>query len=359
LEAALQRAEVVLFTGGIGPTKDDITKQTLCKYFGSELVFDADVYADIENLLKNRSRAMNELTATQAMVPEKAIIIRNPIGTAPITWFERNGKVVVSMPGVPYEMKHAMNKSVIPMLKDYFKTPHIVHYNVLVTGYPESALALKIQDWENQLPENTGLAYLPNFNIVKLRLSASCEDEAAMKKIMEDKVTELREILGDAIIAEEDIPAEEILGRLLKSTGKTIATAESCTGGKLAATISSVPGSSAYFKGSIVAYSNEMKINQLGVDERLIALHGAVSREVAEAMAEGVRRQLNASIALATTGIAGPDGGTSEKPVGSVWIAMSTPDKTISRMFSFNLSRQLNVERTVQSGMLMVISEMS
>ena len=255
-------------------------------------------------------------------------------------------------------MKHAMSNAVIPMLTDFFKTPHIVHYNVLVTGYPESALALKIANWENGLPENINLAYLPNFNIVKLRLSAACEDEAEMREIMDAKVNDLREILGDAIIAEEDISAEEILGKMLKTSGKTIVTAESCTGGKLAAAISSVPGSSAYFKGSIVAYSNELKVNLLGVDEELIALHGAVSCEVAEAMAVGTLHRLNADIAIATTGIAGPDGGTPDKPVGTVWIAIASPEKTLSRMFSFNLSRQLNVERTVQSGLLMLIQEL-
>lgn len=355
LEAALERAEVVLFTGGIGPTKDDITKLTLCNYFDSKLVFDTRVYADIELLLKNRMRAMNELTKSQAMVPDKAVIISNPIGTAPITWFDKGEKVVVSMPGVPYEMKRAMKFEIIPRLQKQFQPQAIIHKTLLVAGYPESALALKIADWENALPESIHLAYLPNFNIVKLRLSAVQDDFSATKNEIDRQVDLLKSILGNAIIVEEDITLEELVGRYLLASGKTLATAESCTGGHVAHRITTVAGSSAYFKGSVVAYSNEIKMNVLGVDATLLNKYGAVSREVSERMASGILKLMSVDYAIATTGIAGPDGGTDEKPVGTVWIAVGTKDSLVSRKFQFSLDRQLNIERTTQMALLMLL----
>lgn len=357
LENALQRAEIVLFTGGIGPTKDDITKQTLSRFFNSTLVFNQDVLDDIEALLKNRQRAMNELTRSQAMVPDKATIIRNPIGTAPITWFDYAGKVVVSMPGVPYEMKHAMQTEIIPRLQKQFNAPHILHQNILVTGYPESALAIKLTDWENNLPDDIRLAYLPNFTIVKLRLSASTRNPALMERIMQEKVAALRDILGNAIIAEEDLKPEEILVKLLTSAKWQIATAESCTGGRISSAITAVPGSSACFKGSVIAYSNEIKTQLLQVPASLLESCGAVSRQVAESMATGAQKLMQTDIAIATTGIAGPGGGTPEKPVGTVWIAIAIHDKVLSKTYTFNLTRALNLERTVQTALLWAIEE--
>jgi len=355
LELALERAEVVLFTGGIGPTKDDITKLTLCRYFGAELVFDSGVYVNIENLLKNRMRAMNELTKSQAMVPDKAVIISNPIGTAPITWFDKGEKVVVSMPGVPYEMKRAMEFEIIPRLQKQFQSQAIVHKTLLVTGYPESALALKIADWENALPEQIHLAYLPHFNIVKLRLSAAQDDFVSTKNEIDRQVALLKAILGDAVIAEEDISLEALVGRHLRAAGKTLATAESCTGGHIAHRITTIAGSSAYFKGSVIAYSNEIKSGLLGVDEQDISQYGAVSEEVVRQMAIGVADKLSADYVIATSGIAGPDGGTDEKPVGTVWIAVGTKDSLVSRRFQFSLDRQLNIERTTQTALLMLM----
>jgi nicotinamide-nucleotide amidase len=358
LELALKRADIVLFTGGVGPTNDDITKQALSKYFDAKLVFDQQVYADIENLLKNRSRAMNELTKSQAMVPDKATVIRNPIGTAPITWFEKEGKVIVSMPGVPYEMKQAMSAEIIPRLQQAFKVPTIIHKTILVHGYPESALAIKIADWENALPEDISLAYLPNFNVVKLRLSAKTVDTLEIRNLFSDRVNQLRVILGDAILAEEDVPLEVLVGRMLISSCKIVVTAESCTGGHIAHRLTLVPGSSAYFKGSVIAYSNELKENLLGVKTGDLIQYGAVSKEVVEQMAAGALLLLAADVAIATSGIAGPDGGTAEKPVGTVWIAISTKSETISRMFQFNLNRELNIERTTQTALLMLIDLM-
>jgi nicotinamide-nucleotide amidase len=284
---AFERADVVLTTGGIGPTKDDITKNTLCKIFGAQLVFNQDVYNDIEFLLRNRSRAMNELTKTQAMVPDKARIIRNTLGTAPITWFDHNHQVLVSMPGVPYEMKEAMLRSVIPMLKERFDLPEIIHRHFMVQGYPESALAIKIADWEGALPQYVKLAYLPNFNIVRLRLSTQFSE--GVNETLDNLAVALREILGDAILAEVDLTAEELMGQWLLKSGKTLTVAESCTGGFLAHRITSVPGSSAWFRGGVVAYANEVKESVLGVDSGIIQQFGAVSREVVEQMAMNAR----------------------------------------------------------------------
>lgn len=357
LDLALQRADIVLFTGGIGPTKDDITKQTLCRYFDSELVFNEQVLAHIETLLRHRQRAINELTRTQAMVPEKATLIPNRVGTAPVTWFDKEGKVVVSMPGVPYEMKEVMSTEIIPRLKQRFNTPEIIHKTILVRGIPESALAIRIADWENNLPEYLRLAYLPNFNLVKLRLSAVTFRPAEVREVIGKKVKELENLLQEAILADEDLPAEYLIVKWLTEQKRSLSTAESCTGGTVAQRISSIPGSSVVFQGSVVAYSNEVKKNLLGVDPQLLEAHGAVSREVAEAMATGVRGKLQTDYSIATTGIAGPGGGTDEKPVGLVWIAIATDRGVMSKEYRFNLNRQLNIDRTTQTAMLLLLDQ--
>jgi nicotinamide-nucleotide amidase len=286
LDLALERADVVLFTGGIGPTKDDITKQTLSRYFGMQLVFNDEVYKNIEQVLTQRSRAVNELTRTQAFVPDGCTVIQNRVGTAPVTWFEKNGKVIVSMPGVPNEMKHIMSTEVIPRLSQRYKTPTIIHKNVIVQGYPESALAMKIANWENALPADIHLAYLPNYGIIKLRLSGVSEDPLALEFSINQQIAGLTEILADAIVAYDDTPVEEMIGNLLTAKGMTLSTAESCTGGFIAHKITTVPGSSKYFKGSVVSYSNEVKVNVLNVLSDDIQLHGAVSRQVVEQMAD-------------------------------------------------------------------------
>lgn len=354
LDLALERADVVLFTGGIGPTKDDITKQTLSRYFGMQLVFNDEVYKNIEQVLVNRSRAVNELTRTQAFVPDGCTVIQNRVGTAPVTWFEKNGKVIVSMPGVPNEMKHIMSTEVIPRLSQRYKTPTIIHKNVIVQGYPESALAMKIANWENALPADIHLAYLPNYGIIKLRLSGVSEDPLALEFSINQQIAGLTEILADAIVAYDDTPVEEMIGNLLTTKGMTLSTAESCTGGFIAHKITTVPGSSKYFKGSVVSYSNEVKVNVLNVLSDDIQLYGAVSRQVVEQMADNVRRLLKTDYALATSGIAGPDGGTAEKPVGLVWISVSSPKGVVSREFKFGNVRIQNIERTAQTAMLML-----
>jgi len=354
LDLALERADVVLFTGGIGPTKDDITKQTLSRYFGMQLVFNDEVYKNIEQVLTQRSRAVNELTRTQAFVPDGCTVIQNRVGTAPVTWFEKNGKVIVSMPGVPNEMKHIMSTEVIPRLSQRYKTPTIIHKNVIVQGYPESALAMKIVNWENALPADIHLAYLPNYGIIKLRLSGVSEDPLALEFSINQQIAGLTEILADAIVAYDDTPVEEMIGNLLTTKGMTLSTAESCTGGFIAHKITTVPGSSKYFKGSVVSYSNEVKVNVLNVLSDDIQLYGAVSRQVVEQMADNVRKLLKTDYALATSGIAGPDGGTAEKPVGLVWISVSSPKGVVSREFKFGNVRIQNIERTAQTAMLML-----
>lgn len=355
LDLALERADIVLMTGGIGPTNDDVTKQTLCRYFNATLVFNAELLRHIEDLLRHRSRAINELTRTQAFVPDKAKLIPNKVGTAPVTWFEKEGKVIVSMPGVPYEMKQVMLDEIIPGLQQKYKTPDIIHKTLLVRGIPESALAIRISDWEKNLPDALHLAYLPNFNLVKLRLSAVTYQPESVRKLVKQKVEEVKIILGDALLAEEDFSAEQLIVEEFTLVKLTVATAESCTGGTVAQKLSSVPGSSAVFKGSVVAYSNEVKTNLLGVDAGLLNKHGAVSAEVAEAMAIGARKVLNVDYAIATTGIAGPGGGTETKPVGLVWIAIAGPNGVFSKEYRFNLNRQLNIERTSQTSLLLLL----
>lgn len=354
LDLALERADVVLFTGGIGPTKDDITKQTLSQYFGMQLVFNDEVYKNIEQVLINRSRAVNELTRTQAFVPDGCTIIQNRVGTAPVTWFEKKGKVIVSMPGVPNEMKHIMSTEVIPRLSQRYKTPTIIHKNVIVQGYPESALAMKIADWENALPADIHLAYLPNYGIIKLRLSGISDDPLSLEFSINQQIAGLTEMLADAIVAYDDTPVEDMIGNLLADKGMTLSTAESCTGGFIAHKITTIPGSSQYFKGSVVAYSNEVKVNVLNVLPGDIDLYGAVSKQVVEQMAVNVRKLLKTDVAIATSGIAGPDGGTAEKPVGVVWISVSSPSGVVSCEFKFGNVRLQNIERTAQTAMLML-----
>lgn len=355
LELALKRADIVLFTGGIGPTNDDITKQTLTKFFDTKLIFDESVIRNIEQLFANRPGfTINELTYAQAMVPENCTVIQNVVGTAPLTWFEKDGKVIVSMPGVPYEMKNAMSREIIPRLQDYFKTPSLLHKTMLVYGYGESALALKIADWENALPKEISLAYLPNYGVVKLRLSGNSEDILSLEFSMNQQIDLLSQILGNAIIAYEDIPVENLIGNLLKYNGLTVSTAESCTGGNIAHRFTSIPGSSDFFKGSVVAYSNEIKTSVLQVASEDLDNFGAVSQAVVEQMAIGVRRLLKSDVSVATSGIAGPTGGTADKPVGTVWIAVSSEDKIISKEFRFGALREQNIQRATQAALLLL-----
>ena len=355
LDEALLRADVVLMTGGLGPTKDDITKQTLCEYFGTKLVFNPEVLENIQQIYHTRQSVMNELTKSQAMVPENCTVIQNRAGSAPITWFEKEGKVIVSMPGVPLEMKKVMSEEIIPRLQKHFKTPAIIHKTVQVYGIPESQLALRLTEWENSLPEYLHLAYLPNFGIVKLRISGAGQDKYKLEEAINQQVETLKSILGESIFAYKDKPVEKIIYEKLKSSGLTVSTAESCTGGNIAHRLTLIPGISDCFKGTVVAYHNELKINMLGVSAQDIEQYGAVSSQVATQMAEGARKVMQTDLAVATTGIAGPTGGTYEKPVGTIWISVSSPERTITRSFNFGqFARENFIERSTMAALMML-----
>jgi nicotinamide-nucleotide amidase len=354
VELAFQRADIVLLTGGLGPTKDDITKQTLCKYFDTKLVFNQGVIDTIKELFVNRPNVLNDLTFGQAYVPEAAIIIQNKRGTAPVTWFDKEDKILVSMPGVPSEMEWIMSNEILPRLKTRFNTPSLLHKTVLVYGISESSLAIKLTEWENELNTCVKMAYLPSPGLVKLRLSGFLPDLFELEEIIEQELAKLRIILGTAILAEEDAPVENVIGRLLKKNNLQLATAESCTGGNIAHLITSVAGSSAYFKGSVVAYSNEVKEGLLGVLPETLLAYGAVSQEVVEQMAQGVLSRLNVDIAVSVSGIAGPDGGTAEKPVGTVWICVCTKDKMLSRKFQYGSFRNRNIDMATLSAFAMI-----
>lgn len=354
LEGAFGRADIVLLTGGLGPTKDDITKQTLCKYFKTHLVHNQDVVDNIKEMFAHRANVLNELTLGQAYVPATATIIQNKRGTAPVTWFDKKGKVLVSMPGVPSEMEWVMSHEVLPRLRSRFNTPTLLHKTVLVAGIPESSLAMRLTDWENELHDCLKLAYLPSPGMVKLRLSGFLPDRQELETIIEAELVKLRDLLEGAILSEEDAPVEELIGRLLLQKGLWLATAESCTGGNIAKQITSVSGSSAYFAGAIVAYQNEVKIKELGVSPETLRDFGAVSQETVEEMAEGIRKRLNTDIGVAVSGIAGPTGATEGKPVGTVWICVCTQDKNITRKFQYGQIRKRNIEMATLSAFSMI-----
>ena len=352
LDEAFSRADIVLTTGGLGPTKDDITKQVMCEYFGTTLVEDLRVRAHIHELYKDRPEALNRLTATQWLVPESARILPNRVGSAPIMVFEKNLKFLIAMPGVPHEMKIAMTEQVLPYLQSKVKSQmskvcdsqhltldirQIIHKTILVHGIPESKLAILIEDWENALPSSIHLAYLPKDGIIRLRLSSYGE---ATEEEIQSYINTLLPLISNYLLVEEDISLERLAGRLLKQHGMTIATAESCTGGRLAAALNSQSGSSAYYMGSVVAYDNTIKEQVLGVQEDTLTRHGAVSEQTVREMAEGVRKVMHTDYAIATSGIAGPTGGTPDKPVGTVWIAWATPKGTEAQCFHFGAARE-------------------
>lgn len=316
---AFSLTDIVLTTGGLGPTKDDITKRVLCDYFGGELIHDPDVTANIITLFDKRGLKLNELTAAQAMVPSSCRVIQNLAGTAPIMWFEKDGKVLVSMPGVPFETATMFPKAVLPALLERFGSDiHIEHSVTLVTGYTESALAMKIASWEESLPSCLHLAYLPKPGLVRLRIDGLHSDPAYIREAVADAARSLRAILGDAVFATDDLTPAEVLINECRSRGVMIATAESCTGGNVAHELTLIPGASDVVAGGIVSYSNEVKTAVLGVSPDTLAAHGAVSHPVVREMAAGASRATGARLTVATSGIAGPGGGSEEKPVGTV-----------------------------------------
>lgn len=355
LDLALLRSDIVLLTGGLGPTKDDITKKVLCDYFKTRLVLNQDVLASNESMFVKWGKSMNELTYSQAYVPENAFVFVNAVGTAPITWFETDGKVVVSLPGVPSEMKWAMQECILPRIAAQYKQDlYVTHRTVWVKGYTESALAIHLADFEAELSCKAKLAYLPSYGMVRLRISVCLQDEVECNQIADEYMQKLEGLLGEAIFAHDDISLQRVIGQLLLDSGKYMATAESCTGGAIAASITANSGSSAYYKGSVVSYHNDVKHAVLGVKEDDFLNYGAVSEPVVEQMAQGVVKALGVDYAVATSGIAGPDGGSAEKPVGTVWVAVASKVAVKSHCFHFGIDREQNIQRSVSNALLML-----
>jgi len=355
-EEALGRSQAVLVTGGIGPTKDDITKKTLCKFFNTGLIFDEKTLETIQTVIRGLGRNINELTRNQAYVPQDCTVIQNRMGTAPITWFETKGKVLVSMPGVPYEMKWAMSEEILPRLQTFFHPSDIIlHRTFWVKNYSESLLAIHLETFENELPPAIKLAYLPTSWMIRLRLTGKGTESGKLFRQMERQREKLLACLQEDLISEIDDNLENILDKQLKEKNLTLSLAESCTGGKLASLITAIPGCSSYFKGGIICYSNEIKELLLGVDSSLLATVGAVSRPVVEAMAVGVYQTFQTDCAIAISGIAGPSGGTPEKPVGTVWIAAAYKGRIQSQEYLFSQNRESNILRACNNGIRMLL----
>lgn len=345
LDRALAQSDVVIITGGLGPTKDDITKHTLARYYNSELVYNEQVGSFVEQLLARRGIAFTELNRGQAMVPKCCTVLHNAHGTAPGMWFERDGKVVVSLPGVPFEMRHLIDDSVVPMLAERFELKAIVHRTMITSGIPESILAERIATWEDNLPDVLHLAYLPAPNVVRLRLSAYEVDGQSVRQMIDDEFDKLKGIIPEAIVGFEDATVEQLVHRWMTENGKTLSVAESCTGGAIAAKFTAMAGASVYFNAGVVSYSNEAKRDILGVNMDDIVRYGAVSETVAIQMAEGVRRAGQSDYAVSTTGIAGPTGGSAEKPVGTVWIGVATPKGSFAVLKNCGTDRSQIIDR--------------
>ena len=358
LKEAQSRADIIIITGGLGPTKDDITKYTIAEYFSDTLTLNENVVNHIQKLFTKYKIPFGELNRLQGMIPSKATVLENAYGTAPGMWFFENETIFVSLPGVPNEMKGLMQSEVLPRIQKRFKLPFIIHKTIMTYGMGESSLAERIEDFENNLPEFIKLAYLPNYGKVRLRLSAKGDDKKILEDTLQEKIEDLYKIIPEIITGIDDGgKIEQTIGALLKQKGKTIATAESLTGGKIASTLVSVPGSSAYYKGSFVTYSAETKINVLNVSKVTIDLHSAVSKEVALEMARGAKQKLQTNYAIAVTGNAGPTKDSNNKEVGSVCIAIVTDEKELVEEFNFGKPRGRVIDKTVNKSLEMLQKE--
>ncbi len=345
LKSAEGKSDIIIITGGLGPTSDDITKQTLCDFFNTHPVVNQEVLAMIEVMMKRRGIPMNENNRKQAEVPETCIVLKNIRGTAPGMWFEKERKLFISMPGIPYEMQYIMTEHVIPELKKRFPLQTIIHRNIMTYGLPEARLAEKLMEFEKALPVEIGLAYLPNYGIIKLRLTATGTDRKLLEKKAGEQVSKLYEIIPELIYGENEESLEMVIGKLLREKKQTVCTAESCTGGNIAHLLTGISGSSDYYKGSVIAYENSIKKEILKVPQVLLERFGAVSEQVIKSMAEGARELLKTDFCIATSGIAGPDGGAPDKPVGTLWIAAASEKGTVAEKHLFGYDRLTNIKR--------------
>ena len=349
-------SNVILITGGLGPTADDITKPLLCEYFSGKMITDEATLEHITYLFTEvfkRPLPLLESNRRQALVPDVATVLKNEVGTAPNMLFEKDGKIFISMPGVPHEMKAAMNNHVLPLLQQRFQLPYIGHRTLLTAGIGESFLAERIKGFESSLPSNIKLAYLPNYGMVRLRLTAQGDKEKTERELNE-RFAILKEEVKDVLAVDEDIPFEILVGRLLRQHNKTVSTAESCTGGYIAHLITSIAGSSDYFKGSVVSYSNSIKENVLQVNNETLSTVGAVSEETVKEMISGVLKVMQTDYAMAVSGIMGPGGGSEDKPVGTVWIAVGNTEKIETKRMHFRFDRKRNIELTAVNALYLL-----
>jgi nicotinamide-nucleotide amidase len=351
LEAESAVSNIVLITGGLGPTADDITKPTLLEYFGGELVRDEVTYKQVMQFFESRGLPTLQRNVDQALVPSSCTVLHNTRGTAPGMWFEKDGNIYVSMPGVPHEMKGLMIDQVLPRLQEYFQTPAVVHQTLITSGMGESFVAERLTEFEANLPAEIKLAYLPGAGILKLRLTAQGEDKLSTAALLSIQFHKLKALVEDITVWDQDLTLAEVLGQLLTVRGKTMGTAESCTGGFIAHSITLQPGSSAWYKGSVVSYANELKMQLLGVKDDTIAANGAVSEAVVREMAQGALQQLQTDYIIAVSGIMGPDGGTPEKPVGTVWIAVGSAERIVTVKHQLRFDRLNNIQFTATYAM--------
>jgi nicotinamide-nucleotide amidase len=345
LNQSIKEYDIIITTGGLGPTSDDITKLSLCKFFGCKLVVHKQTLQKIEQIFSSRGLPVTELNLKQAEVPESCEPLLNGLGTAPGMWFKVNNCNIISLPGVPFEMMAIMQEHVLPRILQTNKKHYIVHRTIHTFGLPESFLAEKLSRWEQELPSSIQVAYLPSPISIRIRLSSTGNNKSIIETLVQDQIEKLKAIIPEYLFGYNDDTMASVIGHLLRQNKSTLSVAESCTGGKISNLISEVPGASDYFTGSIIAYSNTIKQNVLGVEENSLVKHGAVSQQVVKAMAQGVRKIMGTDYSIATSGIAGPEGGTTKKPIGTIWIAVSSPQKTICKKFSLGMDRERNILR--------------